>query len=72
MTAPGEPVFYCTGRGTHDPPPALDRHLLTRGGTAIELRCPVCGCGPKRIGYRAGQRIADAGLTEVDISTLPF
>ncbi len=50
----------------------MDSRAYSSGGTAIELRCTVCGCGPKRIGSRARQRIADAGLTEVDISTLPF
>ena len=79
MTGPGsssEPGFICTGRGSHDPavPPVAYKRLRPGGhsGTVpAELRCPVCGLA-KRIGYQARKRLADAGLTEVDISALPF
>jgi hypothetical protein len=35
------------------------------------LRCPLCGL-TKPVGYKTRKRIAAAGLTEVDISALPF
>jgi hypothetical protein len=43
---------------------------LERPGPAL-LRCPLCGL-TKPVGYKTRQRIAAAGLTEVDISALPF
>jgi hypothetical protein len=80
MTGPGsgsEPAFTCTGRGSHDSavPSGLKYAMLRPGGQGgtvpAELRCPVCGL-TKRVGYRARRRLADAGITEVDISILPF
>jgi len=74
VTGPG---FTCTGRGTHDPvvPDGIGHARLRpagQGGTVpAELRCPVCGL-TKRIGYQARRRLAEAGITEVDISLLPF
>jgi hypothetical protein len=35
------------------------------------LRCPVCGV-TKPVNYKKRRAIAAAGLTEVDISALPF
>jgi hypothetical protein len=72
-----EPGFTCTGRGTHDPavPDGTGYAELRPGGQGgtlpPELRCPVCGLA-KRVGYQARQRLARAGITEVDISALPF
>jgi hypothetical protein len=43
---------------------------LERVGPA-SLRCPVCGL-TKPVGYKRRRLIAAAGLTEVDISALPF
>ena len=43
---------------------------LERVGPA-SLRCPLCGL-TKPVGYKRRQRLAEAGLTEVDISALPF
>jgi hypothetical protein len=78
-------TFACTGPGRpgeagyHDPAPA-DMLAVAfprppgkrrRGRNAgLELRCPVCGL-TRRLGYKAQRRIADAGLTGVDISALP-
>ena len=56
---------FCTGRGGHAP-------VMTDPAPGEPgRRCPVCGI-IRRIGYRARKRIAEAGLTEVDISALPF
>jgi hypothetical protein len=60
--------YFCTGRGTHTPVAYLSRPTGQRPG---DLRCPICGL-TKRIGYRARQRLRAAGLTEADISALPF
>lgn len=38
----------------------------------VEAQCPVCGLGPKKIGRGKLAAIAAAGLTEIDISALPF
>jgi hypothetical protein len=54
--------------GGHAPVAGLNKPSGQRPG---DLRCPVCGL-TKRIGYRARQRIRAAGLTQVDISALPF
>jgi hypothetical protein len=35
-------------------------------------QCPVCGLGSKTIGWHVLQKPAAAGITEVDISRLPF
>jgi hypothetical protein len=35
------------------------------------VRCPICGL-VKPLGYKRRRAIRDAGLTEVDISALPF
>jgi hypothetical protein len=72
-----EPGFVCTGRGSHDPAVpegiwyAKARPAGQNGTVPADLRCPVCGLA-KRIGYRARKRLAEAGITEVDISALPF
>jgi hypothetical protein len=69
--------FICTGRGAHDPqvPAGIGYEKLRpagQGGTVPhELRCPVCQ-KPKRIGYQARQKLAAAGIAEIDISYLPF
>jgi hypothetical protein len=74
VTGPG---FICTGRGTHDPevPDGIGYEKLRPAGQSgtvpAELRCPVCQT-TRRIGYRTRQRLAGAGLAEVDISALPF
>ena len=70
-------AFTCTGRGTHEPavPGGIGYAELRprgQGGTVPpELRCPVCGLS-KRIGYRVRQRLAETGISEADISLLPF
>jgi hypothetical protein len=61
----GRTVYHCSGRGSHVPVTNLERP-----GPAI-LRCPLCGLA-KPVGYETRKRIAAAGLTEVDISALPF
>jgi hypothetical protein len=43
---------------------------LERPGPAI-LRCPLCGLA-QPVGYKRRKLIAEAGLTEVDISRPPF
>jgi hypothetical protein len=62
----GNVTYFCSGGGTHTPVAYLSREQDAQG-----LRCPLCGL-TKRIGYRARQRLTRAGLTEVDISALPF
>jgi hypothetical protein len=64
----GTVAYICTGRGDHAPVGGLGKLTGQRPG---ELRCPLCGL-TKRIGYRARQRIRAAGLTQVDVSALPF
>jgi hypothetical protein len=72
-------TFYCDGRGAHDRavPEQVARSFPSipgrRGGSVeVGLRCPVCDLGPKKIGYKKRRQLADAGLTEVNISALPF
>lgn len=61
----GSLTAFCTGRGGHAP-------VSTQPVPGEpSRRCPLCGL-TKRIGYRARKRIRDAGLTQVDISALPF
>lgn len=63
----GKISYYCSGRGSHTPVGHLDR-VTSQGGC---LRCPLCGV-TKPLGYKTRKLIAAAGLTEVDISALPF
>jgi hypothetical protein len=63
----GKVSYFCSGRGGHVP---VTLNGLT-GQRPGELRCPLCGL-TKRIGYRARKLIRDAGLTQADISALPF
>lgn len=82
----GTIVYYCTGAagpgaaaeaartgliwlpdGGHAPVTNLER-VVSQGGC---LRCPLCGL-TKPVGYKRRKRIHEAGLTEVDISALPF
>jgi hypothetical protein len=60
-------VYNCSGLGRGDHVPVTN---LERPGPGI-LRCPECGL-EKPVGYKTRQRLAGAGLTEVDISALPF
>ena len=62
-------AFYCTGRGSHGY--AIPQPPYKQYQAAATLRCPVCGL-TKQLGYRARQKLEDAGLAEVDISALPF
>jgi hypothetical protein len=75
MSGPG---FACTGRGSHDPaiPDGAAAYEKLRpagqdGTMPAVLHCPVCGL-EKRLGYQVRRRLADSGLTEIDISALPF
>jgi len=62
----GKTVYYCTGgAGGHSPV------TVERGSAPATLRCPVCGL-TKPVNYKRRRVIKDAGLTEVDISALPF
>jgi hypothetical protein len=78
----GKTVYYCTGgAGTVAETAPTGLIWLPGGGHApvtVErglgpalLRCPVCGV-TKPVGYKRRRAIRDAGLTEVDISALPF
>jgi hypothetical protein len=78
----GRTVYYCTGgAGTAGGTAPAGLTWLPGGGHAPvaaesgaapgALRCPVCGV-TKPVNYKKRQAIAAAGLTEVDISALPF
>jgi hypothetical protein len=74
MTTPAAFTWYCTGRGTHDRtglPAVVTRPVPGRSITVVP-QCPVCGLGSKTIGWHVLQKPAAAGITEVDISRLPF
>ena len=73
-------TFICTGsggRGTHDP--AIPQRQETpqqqgrrhRSSTTPFLTCPACGRQAK-LGHHVMQKLAAAGLQQVDISKLPF
>jgi hypothetical protein len=66
--------WYCTGRGTHDriPVTAITSRASGKRSLTVVTQCPACGLGPKTLGWRIRQQLADAGLAEVDISALPF
>jgi hypothetical protein len=61
----GKVVYRCSGRGSHTPVTNLERPA-----PGI-LRCPLCALS-KPVNYKRRKLIATAGLTEVDISALPF
>jgi hypothetical protein len=67
-------AFYCTGRGTHGriPVTAVTSQASQARSLTVVVQCPACGIGPKTLGWGVRQRLADAGLAEVDISALPF
>jgi transcription elongation factor len=80
----GKTVYYCTGgAGTRAAAEAARTGLtwlpdgghgpvsVEQGGGPALLRCPVCGL-TKPVNYKRRRAIRDAGLTEVDISALPF
>jgi hypothetical protein len=78
----GKTVYYCTGgAGTAVAPAPMGLTWLpggVHGAVTVEpgpspatVRCPVCGL-TKPLGYKRRRTIRDAGLTEVDISALPF
>jgi hypothetical protein len=79
----GRTVYYCTGGARTVVETTTSRGLtwLPDGGhvaAVVEsgpgpalLRCPVCGL-TKPVNYKRRRAIRDAGLTEVDISALPF
>jgi hypothetical protein len=78
-------LFTCTGRkpdGKHDRAVAEALNVAFPGGAipgrrprsrnpGLVLRCPVCGLAWPAPGYKARRRVAQAGITEVDISLLP-
>jgi transcription elongation factor len=81
----GKISYYCTGGAGDRAAAEAARTGLTwlpdggHGPVAVErgpdpgrtVRCPVCGL-TKPLGYKRRRAIRDAGLTEVDISALPF
>jgi hypothetical protein len=80
----GKVVYYCTGGAgaqaaaetaatglTWLPDGGHGPVTVERGDGPALLHCPTCGL-TKPVGYKRRKRIAAAGLTEVDISALPF
>jgi hypothetical protein len=79
-------TFTCTGEGPDDKhdcavaealnvafPHANPPGRRRRGRNAgLDLRCPVCGLTKPALGYKKRKRLAEAGITEVDISGYPF
>ena len=74
MTGPDALTWYCTGRGGHDPCGLTAVMSRARPGKTLTVvtACPVCGTGPKTLGWKVRQRLAAAGRTQVDVSALPF